>query len=254
MIGSTDRFSYEWSKFNKIIPDYEIQFKRWIYPLLPKDFKNKSVLDAGCGTGRNTYWALRYGSKSIIALDYDEKTLNVTKKNLAEFKNAKTVYKSIYNISYKESFDIVFCIGVLHHLENPRLAIEKLVKATKKGGKILIWVYGYEGNEWIKKYINPVRFFTSKLPLPIADFISFVIAFFLMGFLKLFPPHKTYLRQLSGFSFWHIHSIVFDQLIPRIANYWTKAEAFNLLKRSDISKVHIHHTNDNSWTVIGTKI
>lgn len=253
-MGSTNRFSYEWQKFDKIVPDYEMQFKKWIYPLMPKDFKNKSVLDAGCGTGRNSFWPLKYGVKSITAIDYDKKTVAIAKKNLAQFKNAKTLYQSVYNMPYKEKFDIVFCIGVIHHLENPKLAIEKLIRATKKGGKVLVWVYGYEGNEWIKVYINPVRSITSRLPLPLVDLISSIITLLLLVYIKLIPPKKTYLKQLSSFSFWHTHSIVFDQLIPKIANYWTREEALSLLKNQpDISRVTIHHTNDNSWTVIGTK-
>lgn len=155
---------------------------------------------------------------------------------------------------YKENFDIVMCIGVIHHLENPKLAIKKLIKATKKGGKLVIWVYGYECNEWIKKYINPVRFFTSRLPLPVVNYISAIITIFLLAFLKLVSPKKTYLKQISMFSFWHVHSIIFDQLIPKIAHYWTKEEALSLLKKQpNIGRIRIHHTNDNSWTIIGTK-
>ena len=31
--GSQDRFGYEWNKYNKIIPIYETQFLKWVYPL-----------------------------------------------------------------------------------------------------------------------------------------------------------------------------------------------------------------------------
>jgi SAM-dependent methyltransferase len=55
---------------------------------------------------------------------------------------------SIYEIPYESEFDIAFSIGVIHHPEHPDIAIEQLVKATKSGGRILIWVYGYENLEF----------------------------------------------------------------------------------------------------------
>ena len=35
--GSTDRFGFEWNKYNQIIPEYETQFRKWTYPLTAKE-------------------------------------------------------------------------------------------------------------------------------------------------------------------------------------------------------------------------
>lgn len=149
---------------------------RWITPLNKNDFAGKRILDCGCGIGRNAYWALKYGAKEVVAFDYDRRTVSVCKKNLSEFNNAHVYYDSIYKIKYEEYFDIVFSIGVIHHLENPHLAVQNMVKAAKKGGTVLIWVYGYEGNEGIVKYVNPVRRFFSKFPVGLTYF--FLIFFY----------------------------------------------------------------------------
>jgi len=119
MIGmsSAERFGYEWNKFNKIIPEYEIQFLKWVYPLKKDDFKDKIILDAGCGTGRNSYWPLLYGAKKVVAFDFDKRIVDVAKKNLSQFENAEAVYQSIYDIAYENEFDIVFSIGVVQFLE-----------------------------------------------------------------------------------------------------------------------------------------
>lgn len=251
--GSTERFGYEWNRYNKVIPEYELQFLKWVFPLTKEDFKGKRILDAGCGIGRNSYWPLIYGAKDVFAFDYDPRTVEVSKRNLARFKNTKVIYMSIYDLKEKDKFDISFSIGVVHHLEKPREAIKNLVNATKKGGRVLIWVYGYEGNEWIVRYINPIRKITSRLSLFILHIISYLFSIPLFLYIHLLPQKKQYLKQISSFKFWHLHSIVFDQLIPKIANYWKEEEALGLFKGQGLKDILAYRVNDNSWTIIGRK-
>jgi SAM-dependent methyltransferase len=251
--GSSDRFGYEWKKYNKISLDYEKQFLKWVYPLTQKDFKNKKILDAGCGIGRNSFWPLKYGAEEVVAFDYDTATLNSAKKNLGNFENCKIFHGSIYNIPYENYFDISFSIGVIHHLEKPLEAISSLIKATKKNGIVLIWVYGYENNEFIVKYLNPLRKITSRLPPKITHLITYLFSIPLYFYLKLFNQKRDYFKQISRFKFWHVHSICFDQLLPKIANYWTKSQALELLERFNLKNIKIFPVNNMSWTVIGTK-
>jgi len=253
-MGSEKRFGYEWRRYHKIIFNQEIQFIRWILPFSPDIFKNKSVLDAGCGMGRNSYWVLKYRPKELVAFDYDQRTVQAAKKNLASFKNARVEFKSIYEIDYQNKFDIVFCIGVIHHLENPSLAIENLVRATKPGGLVLIWVYGYENNEWIIKWINPLRIYlTSKLSPFVLHLFSYCFSLPLYFFVKIFPQKSPYFKLISQFDFRHIHSITFDQLLPRIADYYTKEEIRQFLVKHELKNIGINHTNQISWTAYGYK-
>lgn len=253
-MASEERFGYEWRKYHKMDLNYENQFIEWILPFKPDIFRNKKVLDAGCGMGRNSYWVLKYGAKELVAFDNDQRTVRAARDNLADFKNARVESKSIYQIDYQNEFDVVFCIGVIHHLKNPDLAIENLVKAVKPGGLVLIWVYGYENNEWIVKWINPLRIhLTSKLPVVITHLFSYCFSIPLYFFVKIFPQKSPYLRLLSGFKFKHIHSIIFDQLLPKIARYYRKDEARRLLEESALENVGINQANEKSWTVHGYK-
>lgn len=254
-MSSEKRFGYEWDKYQKMDSNYELQFRKWIKPLRPEDFKDKSVLDAGCGMGRNSYWPLKYGAKKLVAFDFDERSVVATKKTLASFDNVQVEFKSIYELSWQDEFDLVFCIGVIHHLEDPKKAIENLIRAIKLEGRILIWVYGYEGNEWIVRLVSPIRkAITSKLPLWLVHFLSYFISVPLWVLVKIFKGPGLYLKQLSDFKLWHIQSIVFDQLIPKIANYWTRDEALNLFTGFDTLKdIQIWHVNNNSWAVSARK-
>ena len=253
-MASSERFGYEWDKYDFMLPQYEEQFLKWVYPLSTGDFKGKSTLDAGCGMGRNSYWPIRYGASKVVAFDMDKRSLAAARRNLKQFSNATVAYGDISSYNPGEQFDIVLSIGVIHHLHQPGSALNNLAKHLKAGGKLLIWVYGYEGNEWIVRYVNPIRkYITSRLPVALVHLLSYFCSVPLYLFVKFFPQHN-YLDQLKGFGFKHIHSIVFDQLIPEVANYWTKQEAKQLLLDVEgLIDVNIYSVNNLSWTVIGTK-
>ena len=92
---------------------HECQFSRWIGPLSPADFRGKRVLDAGCGMGRNSYFALRYGATEVVTFDYDHRTIATAKATLADFPNARVEFRNVYEIEYTDEFDVAMCIGVV---------------------------------------------------------------------------------------------------------------------------------------------
>lgn len=254
-MSSSERFGFEWNKYSAIDKNYEDQLKNWISPLTPGDFSGKKILDAGCGMGRNSYWALKWGAAEVTAFDFDQRSVDAAKKNLADFKNAEVIFRSIYEISWQNEFDLAFSIGVIHHLADPKMALSNLIRSLRPGGKLLIWVYSYEGNEWIVRYVDPIRKnITSKLPLGLVHFLSYFVSLPLYAFVKIFKGPSEYFKQLSGFEFYHVHSIVFDQLIPDVANYWKKEEINDIFSGLDLSKFDIYQPpNKCGWTVIGKK-
>lgn len=254
-MSSSERFGYEWDTYSFMDKNYEKQFRNWVYPLSESDFKGKSVLDAGCGMGRNSYWPLKWGASNLTAFDVDERSVRRTKENLKGFKNAEVIYKSIYEIDWENKFDIAFSIGVIHHLKDPKAALKNMIRALKKGGTLVIWLYSFEGNEWIPRFVSPVRInITSKLPVSVVHFMSYFCSVPLWAFVKIFKGPSVYFKQLSTFDFWHIHSIVFDQLIPVIANYWSKAEIENLFSDLELNDISIKMTLEGTgWTVIAKK-
>ncbi|MEK7590062.1 MAG: class I SAM-dependent methyltransferase [Patescibacteria group bacterium] len=252
---STERFGYEWNKYSHMDPIYESQFRNWIGKLTPNDFKDKNVLDVGCGMGRNSYWALKYGARYLTAFDADQRSVDATKNTLKDFDNAKVLFKNIYDITWNKEFDFVFSIGVVHHLEHPKIALKHLVQALVDGGTLLVWVYGYEGNEWIVRYVNPIRkFITSRLPVGLVHVLSYICSVPLWMFVKIFKGPSAYLKQLSSFQFWHIHNIVFDQLIPEVANYWRIDEVEELFKVIGLKNVDVYApANKSGWIIVGKK-
>lgn len=250
--GTENEFGYEWDNYPEILPIHKTQFENWIIPFKIKDFRGKTFLDAGCGIGRNSYWALKEGAESCIAFDYDHRTVNVAKKNLQNFKNAEVKFLSIYDLSMPNTFDIAFSIGVIHHLQDPKKAMKNLFNSLKQGGKLIIWVYAKEGNENYIRLLNILRLFTKRLPLIIVKILAKAFSIFLWIILRVFASND-YLKMIRKFSLKHLEAIIFDQLFPSIANYWTKEEVIALINTLKIKSYELNHTNNYSWTLICEK-
>jgi len=252
--GSPDRFGYEWNIYAEILPEHEEQFRRWTVPLEPQDWQGKDFLDVGCGMGRNSYWPLRYGAAGGVAVDIDERSLNSARRNLKRFPTIQVMRMSAYDLPFEDRFDLAFSIGVIHHLERPERALERMVRAVKPGGRVLIWVYGRENNGWLVSVLDPLRrVLFSRLPIGVAHHLSLYPAALLWLLLRLGVRPIEYFRLAAKFDFAHLRSIVFDQMLPRVAHYWPRETVARMMAEAGLEDVSLTWVNQMSWSAIGTR-
>jgi hypothetical protein len=129
-----------------------------------------------------------------------------------------------------------------------------MVKAAKPGGRVLIWVYGYENNEWIVRFADPLRkALFSRLPIGLVHHLSLYPSAVLWLLLRLGIGRLAYFDLLRTFSFRHVRSIVFDQMLPRIAHYWRRETVQSLMEEAGLKDVQLEWVNQMSWAAIGTK-
>lgn len=250
--GSPDRFGYKWDLHSCVRPAHLEQFRRWTTPLRPEDWQGVSFLDVGCGMGRNSLWPIADGAARGV--DVDARTLACARRNLQGHGNVEVREISAYAIPYENEFDISFSLGVIHHLERPALALENMVKATRPGGRVLIWVYGRENNGWIVRCVDPLRkALFSRLPMRLLDHLSLYPTALLWLALRLGLGRTEYMRLIRGFGFRHLHEIVFDQLLPRVARYWSRAEVERLMRDAGLEEIELHWVNEISWSALGRK-
>jgi SAM-dependent methyltransferase len=252
--GSPDRFGYEWHNYAELLPIYEEQFRRWTCHLKPEDWRGQTFLDVGCGMGRNSYWPMTYGARSGLAIDVDDRSLESARRTLAPFPTVRVEQGSAYEIGCNAEFDIVYSIGVIHHLERPELALANMVNAAKPGGRVMIWVYGLENNRWLVWLLNPLRkALFSRLSVSFVHHLSLYPAVVLWLVLRFGLGRITYFQLLRSFSFRHIRSIVFDQLLPKIANYWARETVETMMREQGLADVRLDWVNQMSWSAIGTR-
>src|SRR5882672_6035789 len=139
--GSPDRFGYEWSTYSQILPESRGQLQRWLGPTTLESFKGKRVMDVGCGMGRNPYWYAKAGAADVLGVDVDDGSLNAARANLAPLSNARVENCSAYDLDPAAlgTFDRVTCIGVLHHLAQPEVALQKMWSCVAPHGELIVW-------------------------------------------------------------------------------------------------------------------
>jgi SAM-dependent methyltransferase len=197
---------------------------------------------------------MRYGATSGIAIDLDERSLAAARELLSGFPQVEVLERSAYEIGLEAEVDIAFSIGVIHHLARPELALREMTRAVKPGGRVLIWVYGYENNEWIVRYADPLRkALFSRLPIGSVHALSALPAGALWLALRLGLSQIEYLRLLRSFGFGHLRSIVFDQMLPKTAHYWPRDTVQSLMAGSGLTDVRLKWVNEISWSAIGTR-
>jgi len=74
-------------------------------------------------------------------------------KNKEKIENIHFIQKNILDISTEiEKFDVILCMGVLHHLSDPRKGLQILSKMLNKDGMVFLYVYGKLGGH--KRMLN----------------------------------------------------------------------------------------------------
>ena len=118
--------------------------------------ENKSIFDAGSGSGhRITNVAQYFKKSSFIGIDISEKSLLIANKlkKLKKLQNIKFQKYNIMNgVKTLGKFDLVLCMGVLHHLSNPNRGLQMLTKTLKNDGMIFLYLYGKLGGH--KRMLN----------------------------------------------------------------------------------------------------
>lgn len=114
----------EWSTLKEILPQ----------------FKDKRVLDLGCGFGWHCIYAIENGAKSAIGVDISENMIKTAKlKNPHEKINY--ICKPIEEIDFSpNSFDVVLSSLTLHYIKSFKDICKKVSELLKSGGDFIFSV------------------------------------------------------------------------------------------------------------------
>jgi ubiquinone/menaquinone biosynthesis C-methylase UbiE len=139
--GYVESFGFEWTKIDGFVGKESMShghiFGRFLLP--PDFFDCKLVVDVGCGNGRIGRLVAPH-CHEYIGMDLSESVYAFP--SYLDNKNITLVRASGTNLPVKAMLsDVTICWGVLHHMDNPKKGLEELLRVTKPGGTILIFIY-----------------------------------------------------------------------------------------------------------------
>jgi len=157
------------------------------------------------------------------------------------------------------ALDLALSIGVLHHIPEPAPVVRAMRDALKPGGRILVWLYGREGNELYLALAKPLRMVTTRLPDKVLWRLSALLSGALSGYAglcRVLPlPMRAYMRNVIARWTPEVRTLtIFDQLNPAYAKYYSRKEAIALIADAGFTDVRAHRRHGYSWTVVGRKL
>jgi ubiquinone/menaquinone biosynthesis C-methylase UbiE len=118
------------------------QFERW---------KEKKVLEVGCGIGTDTINFARAGAL-VTAVDLSNESLKLAQQRAKVFglENSVTFYQAnaeeLRATVPVESYDLVYSFGVIHHTPNPSRVIAQIKRYMTPSSELRIMLYAK--NSW----------------------------------------------------------------------------------------------------------
>jgi len=246
------------------------QFLDWFSPLSAKDVEGKNILEMGCGNGSLMIHLSSFHPLLLTGIDLGDSVITA-EENLKQHAQSKWQILKADMVTYtgNEQYDLVYCIGVLHHLKNPRSGFNSIVRNTKPGGLFHCWVYAHEGNSVIRFFVDPIRKIACRLPWYINKYFiatPLVVPYFLyaktLAILEKFKiklnflPLYEYSLWIARRSFLFFRHVAFDQLVTPQTLYIKKNQIQQWLSENpdiDQNYTYIIMRNGNSWKFGGRR-
>jgi SAM-dependent methyltransferase len=106
-----------------------------------------AVIDVGCGTGQLAC-LLALKERSVLGVDYSEHSLALARRLKQRLALERVEFRRANLLDWDlpaESFDFVFCNGVLHHTSDPLGGFRNLVRIARPGGFVIVGLYNRYG-------------------------------------------------------------------------------------------------------------
>ncbi|MBI5779620.1 MAG: class I SAM-dependent methyltransferase [Planctomycetes bacterium] len=156
-------FGEEWQRFPKILPEHEQEFLQYFNLIDLSGLADSRVCDLGCGIGRWSYF-LKDKCRELVLVDFSE-SIFVARRNLKDAKNSLFFMGDLRRLPFRDNFsDILFCLGVLHHL--PTNSLDEIRTLKKYAPVLLVYLYYALDNKPIHFHI--LLFITTALRKAVA--------------------------------------------------------------------------------------
>ena len=222
-IATIQSFDFQWrnlsegpyllsdAKWRENVSEYildELQTSR-------QDIQGKSVLDCGCGNGRWSYGFEKLGC-NVHGFDISPNGVAYAREHVAGRFDVVDILdtKSLLSLYKENSFDIVWCWGVLHHTGDPEKGFDNIARFVKNGGILHVYVYGKKriANKLLRFVFNRFDFETRVRLARMLSAINGLSA--PSNFDGLSPPLASQHDEGEVEEWFRNHGFTFDRVYP----------------------------------------
>ncbi len=99
--------------------------------------KDRTVLDAGCGTGYGSRLLAEGGAREVVGVDIAQAVLEAVAPTMPE--SVRLEVGDLRQLELDDdSFDLIVCFEVIEHFEDPFPVLDELIRVLQPGGLLLI--------------------------------------------------------------------------------------------------------------------
>lgn len=247
-LATLHTFSYQWTTFVRNFGYFRALFLSFVHPFLEeRDFAGKLVLEVGCGSGRPASVAASFGAE-VVAFDLSE-AVRTAQSLTAYYPRLHIVQGDVYAPPFIPRFDFVYSVGVIQHLPDPALALQRITPVVPPNRPLVIWVYGnreawYAPIEWLRRI-------TTRLPYRMLHGLALMLA--LLSELLLLIPYRLLVRipctrnlaeSIPGRIYARLpfrENVLgwFDRLSAPITHYFSQAQVEKMLTEAGFEQVEV---------------
>jgi SAM-dependent methyltransferase len=258
---TADAFATSWNNLPQGSVYTEAQVLDWFAPLTPAEIRGRRVLEMGCGNASLMVHVARWGPAQLDGIDLGGSVDSARANLAASGAQGWNVIRADLVSFASAGYDVVYSIGVLHHLGEPRAGFDAVLRNTRRGGRFHCWVYAREGNGVVIALVDPLRRVASRLPWWLTKYgLATPLAFPYYLYAKLLraAPRWPWLRAapLYDYSLWiaerefaFFRHVAFDQLVTPRTVYLPRATLEQWLQdpRIEAGSTYLVMRNGNSW-------
>jgi SAM-dependent methyltransferase len=243
-------FGYEWTHFNDWRQSGETNFQDYFVGLDLESLRGRIVLDAGCGMGRHARQVASHAGR-VVAIDFSV-AIDQAARNVSDVDNVDCVQADLLALPLADhAFDYVYSLGVLHHLAETERALAGLVRKTKPGGRVRIYLYwkrhGWKGR--LLTIVTAARRVTTRMPFRLLRWFCLVLSLFLYG--GIIIPYRLLARLgidavrnwplfvYTKYPFSVLYNDQFDRFSAPIEKRYDPDEVRQLMERAGLRDVTV---------------
>ena len=217
-----------------------------------EDWKEKEILEIGCGLGTDLLQFARAGAR-VTGIDLTPRSVELTSRRfeLYGFKGHFEVGDAENLRFTNDTFDLVYSHGVLHHSPDTLKAIDEVYRVLKPRGKTIIMLYHKNSyNYWVNiRIVRGITFALIRRGFPVEILSKF------MG-IKV-NLLREYQKVIEGKSEWTVQDLLnnnTDGPGNPLSKVFTRAEVKRMFSRFESVETKVYWLVKKNIPFIGKYI